>query len=121
MPKDVQRDVPVLPTWRSAQTYVAVYLPWNVNGTYDAILQQRSRITNYYMATLKNTTHGSGAYLNESDPFNPDWRHTFYGCDYDKFLVIKDGYDPDKLLYGSTAVGGGRWKEDAEGRLCPVD
>ncbi|KAF9645739.1 FAD binding domain protein [Thelephora ganbajun] len=120
-PKDVQENVPVLPTWRSAQTYVAVYLPWNDNGTYDAVLQQRSRITNYYMATLKNITHGSGAYLNEGDPFDPDWQHSFYGYNYDKLLAIKGDYDPDELLYGSTAVGGGRWKEDAEGRLCPVD
>ena len=72
------------------------------------------------MKTLKNFTYGSGAYLNEADPFDPDWKTTFYGCNYNKLLAIKDDYDPDQLLYGSTAVGGDRWTEDAQGRLCPV-
>jgi hypothetical protein len=34
--------------------------------------------------------------------------------------VIKDHYDPEQLLYGSTAVGGDRWVEADDGRLCPV-
>jgi hypothetical protein len=34
--------------------------------------------------------------------------------------VIKDHYDPEQLLYGSTAVGGDRWMEVDDGRLCPV-
>ena len=95
--------------------------PWDDNGTYEAVLQQRSRITNYYMATLKRITHNSGAYLNEGDPFDPDWWFTFYGHNYNKLLAIKQDYDPDQLLYGSTSVGGERWKEDDQGRLCPVD
>ena len=53
---------------------------------------------------------------------DPDFKDAFYGPNYDRLLSIKDKWDPDGVLYGATAVGGDRWREDAEdGRLCRVD
>ncbi|KAJ7931896.1 hypothetical protein B0H13DRAFT_2308281 [Mycena leptocephala] len=37
-----------------------------------------------------------GAYLNETDTSEPDWKTAFYERNYDRLLAIK--------LYGSTAV-----------------
>ena len=50
----------------------------------------------------------------------PNWQYAFYGSNYPKLLKIKDRWDPNELLYGSTAVGGDRWREDGDGQLCRV-
>jgi len=56
----------------------------------------------------------------QADPFEVDWKNSFYGANYDRLLQIKDKYDPSQLLYGSINVGGDRWAEDSQGRLCQV-
>jgi len=56
----------------------------------------------------------------QGDPFEVDWKNSFYGKNYERLLEIKDKYDPSQLLYGSINVGGDRWTEDKEGRLCRV-
>ena len=53
--------------------------------------------------------------------FEPDFKDAFYGANYDRLLRIKDKWDPDGVLYGATAVGGDRWREDEDGRLCRVN
>lgn len=56
----------------------------------------------------------------QADYQDPDFKQAFWGPNYDKLLAIKDKWDPDQLLYGSINVGGDRWKETEEGRLCRV-
>lgn len=87
---------------------------------------------------LKKLSAGGGAYVNEvrivllqvfltslhgfqADPFAPDWKNAFYGAHYDRLLSIKDKWDPEQLLYASIAVGGDRWEEIEDGRLCRID
>lgn len=85
-------------------------------------IQAREKITNELVPQLENITPGSGAYLNEADPNQPDWQHAFYGDNYARLLSIKDKYDPDGLFYGLTAVGSERWeyRMETDGRLCRI-
>ncbi|KAF9489528.1 FAD-binding domain-containing protein [Pleurotus eryngii] len=73
-----------------------------------------------YVGLLRELTPGSGPYLNEADPYERNWQQAFHGSHYNKLLSIKDKRDPDQILYGSTAVGGDRWSEKDDGRLCPA-
>ena len=57
-------------------------------------------------------------YLNEADPFEPDFQTQFYGVNYPRLLRIKDKYDPFGVFYATTAVGSDRWEVLADGRLC---
>ncbi|KAK0432921.1 FAD binding domain protein [Armillaria borealis] len=108
----------VLPSWRETQSSLAIYLPWNDTGTFAQYEEQQHTMTNVFMESLKSVSPRSGAYLNEADIFDPDWKNTFYGSNYQKLLHVKDTWDPDQLLYGSTAVGGDRWVRHDDGRLC---
>jgi hypothetical protein len=58
------------------------------------------------------------AYLNEGDPWEPNWQQVFYGENYEKLRDIKRKYDPECELYARTAVGSERWVEQIDGRLC---
>ncbi|KAL0069621.1 hypothetical protein AAF712_003279 [Marasmius tenuissimus] len=109
----------VLPAWRLAQRLAIPSLPFTGRETQAEVslaLETISQVTSF----LRKISPGSGSYLNEADLLEPDFKDAFYGPNYDRLLSIKDKWDPDQILYGSTAVGGDRWREAEDGRLCPV-
>ncbi|KAE9394349.1 FAD-binding domain-containing protein [Gymnopus androsaceus JB14] len=108
----------VHPEWRSAQKMNNVLLWFNDDDPLEHIWDDQERITVVFEEPLKQLSAGGGAYANEANPFAPDWKNAFYGEYYDRLLSIKDKWDPDQLLYGAIAVGGDRWEEMEDGRLC---
>ncbi|KAF7343032.1 FAD binding domain protein [Mycena venus] len=113
-------DNAVLPAWRDTERLFIPMLVWDDYATWPEILQTRDKVTWKFGEPLRQLAPDSGAYLNEADTSEPNWKTAFYGENYARLLAIKDYYDPAQLLYGSTAVGGDRWVEVDEGRLCPV-
>lgn len=76
-------------------------------------------ITNVYGPSLDALVpDGMSSYLNEANPFEPNWKEKFYGKYYDRLAAIKDKYDPDGIFYGLTVVGSDRWEVGRDGRLC---
>jgi hypothetical protein len=57
----------------------------------------------------------SGAYMNEADVLEPDFRTVFYGKNYGRLLKVKAKYDPQDVFIVGAGVGSERW--DADG-LC---
>ncbi|KAJ6537416.1 FAD binding domain protein [Mycena vulgaris] len=103
-------DNAVLPAWRDAERLFVPMLPWDDYASWEETLQARDKMTWTFGDALRQLAPDSGAYLNEADTSEPDWKTAFYG----------DRYDPAQLLYGSTAVGGDRWIEGDDGSLCPA-
>lgn len=75
-------------------------------------------ITNVWDAALREITPDSGVYMNEADPYEPNFQQEFFGVNYDRLLKIKDKYDPEQIFYAITAVGSDRWTVEDSGRLC---
>lgn len=47
-----------------------------------------------------------GTYFNEANPYEPDWKETFWGLEkYEKLLKIKKKVDPEGLLMCNRCVG----------------
>ncbi|KAJ7347187.1 hypothetical protein DFH08DRAFT_936796 [Mycena albidolilacea] len=113
-------DNAVLPAWRNSERHFAVALPLVDGQSGEEALNNQARITTEFIPELKQLTPGSGSYNNEADFQDPDFKQAFWGPNYNRLLAIKDKWDPDQLLYGSINVGGDRWKETKEGRLCRV-
>ena len=57
------------------------------------------------MAALLKAAPGAGAYVNECDYFQPDWRRAFWGANYPRLLEVKRRYDPDGLFTVHHGVG----------------
>ncbi|KAJ7330329.1 putative isoamyl alcohol oxidase [Mycena albidolilacea] len=110
----------VLPAWRNTERHFAVVIPLVDGQSEEEALNNQARITTEFIPELKQLTPGSGSYNNEADFQDPDFKQAFWGPNYNRLLAIKDKWDPDQLLYGSINVGGDRWKETEEGRLCRV-
>ena len=63
-----------------------------------------------------------GAYMNEANPYNSNWKHDFFGENYDKLAAIKRKYDPTESLYAVSRVGAEWWDYDLQtGKLCRVE
>lgn len=56
-----------------------------------------------------------GAYSNEADAFEVDFKRVFYGANYERLTKIKRTYDPTDLFIVQAGVGSERW--DSKG-LC---
>jgi FAD/FMN-containing dehydrogenase len=64
---------------------------------------------------------GSGAYMNEANPFVDGFQEVFYGGaeNYSRLQEVKRKYDPSASLYVLAGVGTERWEYDLDsGRLC---
>ena len=59
----------------------------------------------------------AGCYFAESDFFEPDWQHSYWGSNYPRLLAAKDAYDPDGLFFVHHGVGSERWSADGFTRL----
>jgi hypothetical protein len=63
------------------------------------------------------TGPNAGAYSNEGDILEADFRSTYFGINYPRLGSIKTEYDPTDLFIVKTGVGSERW--DADG-ICRV-
>ncbi|KAJ7203788.1 hypothetical protein GGX14DRAFT_142780 [Mycena pura] len=69
----------VLPAWREAERLFIPMLPWDDHASWDQILQEREKVTWTFGEPLRQLAPDSGAYLNEADTSEPDWKTAFYG------------------------------------------
>ncbi len=69
------------------------------------------------MSALGKVVSKPGAYVAESNYFEPEWRKSYWGSHYANLLAIKDKYDPDGLFITHHGVGSERWSADGFTRL----
>ncbi|KAI0399663.1 FAD binding domain protein [Xylaria palmicola] len=108
----------VLPAWRDAIVTVLAFAPWDYKGTLQSNNDAQDYLLDVTIPALKALAPDSGAYLNEANRLQADWKESFYGANYDRLAAIKKIYDPNDLFYGNTAVGSDAWAPDSAGRLC---
>ena len=70
------------------------------------------------MSELRKIAPEPGSYVSESDYFEADWQHSFWGTNYARLLAVKDRYDPDGLFFVHHGVGSERWSDDGFTRLA---
>jgi len=69
------------------------------------------------MGELRVLAPGKGAYVSESDFFQPDWRRAFWGSNYARLASIKAKYDPAGLFFVHHGVGSDAWSADGFQRV----
>ncbi|CEO58807.1 hypothetical protein PMG11_03509 [Penicillium brasilianum] len=119
--KQVSGDVhnAVLPAWREAIAHVVLSTSWKWDD-HEYTIAAQEKMTNDFMPSLMKLAPNSGAYLNEADFRQLDFKTAFYGENYDALRQVKAKYDPHNLFYGLTAVGSDEWTVSSSGRMCPV-
>ena len=63
-------------------------------------------------AELRKLAPNPGSYVSESDFFEKDWQHAFWGENYPRLRAVKAKYDPDGLFFVHHGVGSEEWSDD---------
>ena len=117
----------VLPAWRKAcmqmsksspvvsTTYVLTCSPTVLPRSWDPLNQtQFGQITTSLrtkdVQVLRDLAPDMGAYVNEADPTEPNWKDTFYGKNYPRLLALKRQWDPQGVFWYKNAVGSELWE-----------
>lgn len=116
-------DNAVVSYWRDALAICITISLWDWTIPRSEMIARKKYMADVITPAIEAATVGSGAYLNEADPFvyppsSSDWQQKFYGSNYDKLRQIKNRWDPSSLLYARTAVGSEDYVVDDNGRLC---
>jgi FAD/FMN-containing dehydrogenase len=69
------------------------------------------------MSELLKVVPGAGAYVSESDYFQPDWENAFWGANHARLAAVKRVYDPEGLFYVRHGVGSADWSDDGFARV----
>ncbi|KAG7416672.1 FAD-linked oxidoreductase ZEB1 [Fusarium oxysporum f. sp. raphani] len=106
------------PVWRDTVVHMAVSSGWKDNMPYQQAERAVDDMTNVKGAALRRLEPNGGAYMNEADPYEPDWQKSFFGKNYKRLRSIKEKYDPDPLQWCMRCVGSESWFEQPDGKLC---
>jgi Berberine and berberine like len=64
------------------------------------------------MNELRAIVPDAGSYVSESNFFENEWQHSYWGSNYARLLAIKKKYDPDGLFFVHNGVGSEEWTAD---------
>ena len=71
------------------------------------------------MNHLRALAPNPGSYVSESNYFEKDWQHSYWGTNYQRLADIKRKYDPDGLFFVHNGVGSEQWSTDGFTKLVP--
>jgi FAD/FMN-containing dehydrogenase len=78
----------------------------------DLIARYRAGRVHAAMKALLACAPGAGSYVNETDYFQDDWQHAFWGPNYPRLAAVKRRYDPTGLFTVHHGVGSEGWSAD---------
>jgi hypothetical protein len=69
------------------------------------------------MNELRAVATEPGAYVSESNYFEQDWQHAYWGSNHARLATVKKKYDPDGLFFVHNGVGSEAWSPDGFTKL----
>ena len=64
------------------------------------------------MTELRALAPNGGSYVSESNFFEEDWQHSYWGSNYPRLPSVKKKYDPSGLFFVHNGVGSEEWSAD---------
>lgn len=109
-------NVAANPAWREALWHVVItggLHPMNITAAMKK--EYSDRLTKLNKKIIEFTP-GSGSYINEADPQEPNWQDSFFGSHYERLKRIKTIVDPHHLFICHHCVGSEDWDDSLN---CP--
>ena len=82
----------------------------------EAARRRRDRI-HACMSELRAVAPKGGAYVSESNYFEEDWQHAYWGANHPRLASVKKKYDPTGLFFVHNGVGSEEWSADGFTKL----
>ncbi|KAA8648820.1 FAD-dependent oxidoreductase [Aspergillus tanneri] len=106
------------PSWRRALCHISIVRGWPSNASFVEQKAIQDQVTYVQVPLLKSLEPGQmGAYLNEADPYEPDFQSSFWGENYAKLYTVKRMWDPNGLFITRLGVGSEDWDEEGFCRI----
>ncbi|KAK4173104.1 hypothetical protein QBC36DRAFT_336536 [Triangularia setosa] len=107
------------PRFRNVVDKLITIVPVSGDAPLAAKAEAQNRLTNIVDGALRAAAPNGASYINEADPFQPDWQNAFWGTNYQRLLQIRRKYDPEGVFYAVSTPGTEKWEQIETGtRLC---
>ncbi|KAK4222682.1 hypothetical protein QBC38DRAFT_489280 [Podospora fimiseda] len=109
----------VHPGFRNVVDKLITIVPVSGNAPLVEKAEAQNRLTNVVDGALRAASPNGVSYVNEADPFQPNWQTAFWGTNYPRLVSIRQRYDPTGLFYAVSTPGTEKWEQIEYGtRLC---
>jgi FAD/FMN-containing dehydrogenase len=95
----------VHPIWADARTVFSLGIDWHNDATPAERKRLKGRLVNASLDLEGVVGQGGGTYVNEANPYEPNWQSAFWGSNYERLLRIKRRVDPRNLMVCNRCVG----------------
>lgn len=107
------------PRFRNVVDKILTILPLSGNAPLAEKEAAQNTLTNVVDAGLRAASPNGAAYVNEADPFQPNWQTAFWGTNYPQLLTARAKWDPNGVFYAVSTPGTEKWSQIEYGtRLC---
>lgn len=80
-------------------------IDWPNNATVAEKKRRKQELVKVSLEMGRIVGPDGGAYINEANPYEPDWQNVFWGANYAKLEKIKKRVDPKGLMMCNRCVG----------------
>ncbi|EGO56165.1 hypothetical protein NEUTE1DRAFT_146918 [Neurospora tetrasperma FGSC 2508] len=107
------------PAWRNATDFVIAVLPSPEHPSLAVKKDLQNVLTNNMDEGFRNASRSGATYVNEADPFQPNWQSHFWGSNYPRLKQLRKKWDPLGVFYAVSTPGTEDWEEiEFNTRLC---
>jgi len=107
------------PRFRNVVDKIISVLPLAGNAPLSAKAAAQQTLTYTIDGALRAAAPKGAAYINEADPFQPNWQTAFWGTNYPELLRLRKKWDPRGVFYSVSTPGTETWTQIEDGtRLC---
>ncbi|EAQ86284.1 hypothetical protein CHGG_07537 [Chaetomium globosum CBS 148.51] len=119
VPREEWGKSAVNPRFRDVVDKIITLVPVAGNALLAEKAAAQERLTNVVDRALREAAPNGCAYVNEADPYEPNWQEAFWGDNYPRLLELRKKYDPNGVFYAVSTPGTEDWEQIETGtRLC---
>ncbi|KAL4939080.1 hypothetical protein BDV06DRAFT_199506 [Aspergillus oleicola] len=111
-------DNAIFAPWREAAVTMQIGISYNETAPWSQLLAEQQTMTDELVPLLEEVTPDGGAYENESNFLQPNWKEVFFGSNYETLSQIKAKWDPSNFFYVLKGVSSDYWTVSDSGRMC---
>ncbi|KAK4454895.1 hypothetical protein QBC34DRAFT_288646 [Podospora aff. communis PSN243] len=109
------------PAWRNATNFIITTPIVPVDASWEYKMDIQNVLTWTMDEALRNASTSGCTYVNEADPYQPNWGDRFWGSEYPGLQTARAKWDPKGVFYAVATPGTEDWEViDYGTRLCKV-
>lgn len=106
------------PAWRNATNFLITALSVPIGASKAEKANLQNILTNVIDKSLRDASVSGATYVNEADPYQPNWQSHFWGSNYNTLKTTRNKWDPRGIFYAISTPGTEDWEVIQDTKLC---